>query len=90
MEEIVNIPIQMISVCSTVGDLTPLRFRFENNEHSVETIDVNSVHSYQDTKFNGIKEIQYVCSAFINDTEKLFILKYNVNSHKWIMFKMLN
>lgn len=89
MEKVVNIPIQMISVCSTVGDLTPMRFRFENEEHEVETVNVNEVHSHKDINFNGIHEIQYVCSAIVNELERIFILKYNVKSHKWIMFKFL-
>ena len=90
MEQVVNIPIQMISVCSTVGDLTPMRFRFENSDHQLETIQVESVHAHKVTTYNGIREIQYVCSAYVNDLLKLFVLKYNIESHKWIMFKFLS
>lgn len=89
MEQVVNIPIQMISVCSTVGELTPMRFRFENEEHVLETVNVDNVHSHKDISFNGIREIQYVCSACLNNMERIFILKYNIESHKWIMFKIL-
>ena len=90
MEQIVNIPIQMISVCSTAGDLTPMRFRFETPEHQLETVHVESVHAHKLTTYNGIREIQYVCSAYVDNLLKLFVLKYNIDSHKWIMFKFLS
>lgn len=89
MEQVLNIPIQMISCCSTVGDMQPLRFRFENEEHELITIQVDKVLAHNDTVFNGIKEIHYVCQTTVDDRIFLFILKYNISSHKWIMFKRL-
>ena len=39
--------------------------------------------------FNGIKEIQYTCQALIGSELKLFVIAYNINSHKWRLFRML-
>ena len=33
-----NLPIQVLSCCDTCGNLQPLRFRFEDREHSVHTV----------------------------------------------------
>lgn len=79
----------MISVCSTMGELTPMRFRFESEEHTVETVKINQILSHKDTTFNGIKEIQYTCQAIIENEMKLFIIIYNISSHRWRLFKML-
>ena len=38
-----NLPIQMLSCCDTCGNLQPLRFRFEDREHSVHTVSVTEI-----------------------------------------------
>lgn len=90
MEQTVNIPIQMISVCSTVGDITPMRFRYEDEDHSIETVSIDSVLAHKDTAYNGIREIQYTCRAKIGGLFRYFLITYNINSHKWRLFKMLS
>lgn len=90
MEQILNIPIQIICCHSTVGDILPLRFRFENEDHELTTVCIDKVLSHSNTTFNGIREIHYTCQANISNQSFLFILKYVIDSHKWIMFKRLN
>lgn len=85
-----NIPVQLISSCSTLGELTPLRFRFENDEHKLETVDINQIISTKELKINGLHEIIFTCIANIFYESKLFELKYNVISHKWFIFRVLN
>lgn len=89
MEQVLNIPIQMISCCSTAGNITPMRFRFENPDHTMETVNVDSVLAHKDVSYNGINEMVFTCQATINGIARLFTLKYNIRSHKWIMFRML-
>lgn len=89
MEQTVNIPIQMICCVSTQGEFTPIRFRFEDNEHQLVTVTVDSVLAQKNTSFNGIKEIHFTCKAIIAEVERLFVLKFNENSHRWNMFKLL-
>jgi len=90
MEQYVNVPVQMISVCSTVGNLTPMRFRFENEDHTLETITVDSVLGHKETNFNGIREIQYTCRATIHNTCRIFILKYSVGTTRWRLSQILS
>lgn len=84
-----NIPIQLISSCSTMGDFTPLKFRFEDETHNVITVDISDILSAREQKINGIHELIYTCCAYINGASQLFELKYNVNTHKWIIFRTL-
>lgn len=88
--KIANIPVQLISSCSTLGDLTPLRFRYENEEHSLSTVNIDAVLSIKENQYNGIHEIIYTCQAALNGTVHLFELKYNVSSHKWLIFRILS
>jgi len=85
-----NIPIQAITVCSTVGDFTPLRFRYEDSEHQLQSVKISRVIASKATVYGGINCLQYTCAAEMEGQEHFFILKYNVLTHTWIFFKMLS
>lgn len=85
-----NVPIQTIAICSTIGELKPLRFRYENEEHVIQTVDVNEVLSIKESNLAGINSLLYTCKAILDKRECLFILKYNVMTHTWIFYKMLS
>ena len=90
MEQTVNIPIQIISVFSTLGDIKPLFFRLENEDHTIQTVKIDRILAHKETSINGIKEIRYTCEATIFEQTKLFTITYNIASHKWRLFQMLN
>lgn len=90
MEQTVNIPIQLFSVFSTIGDIQPLYFRMENEDHSVETVKIDKITAHKETSFNGIREIQFTCQATVHEQCRLFTLTYNIASHKWRLFRILS
>lgn len=85
-----NIPIQAITVCSTLGDFTPLRFRYEDSSHCLQTVRISRVIAEKSTIYGGVNCLQYTCAAEMDGQEHLFLLKYNVLSHTWIFFRMLS
>lgn len=89
-DTILNIPIQLISSCSTLGNFTPLKFRFEDNAHNLITINISDILSTRERKFNGVHDLIYTCQSNTSEVTQLFELKYNVNTHKWFMFRMLH
>lgn len=58
-----NIPIQLVGACSTLGDMTPLWFRYENEEHAVVTVKVEEVVSSKEERYCGMDYISFVCWA---------------------------
>lgn len=89
-EEEMNMPIQLDSVCSTKGEFTPRWFRYENKEHQIEKVTIEKILSYKEINFVGLKMIQYICTATVEEQERIFELRYNVTSHKWTFFRMLS
>lgn len=63
----VNIPIQMLSLRDTMGRITPIRFRFQMAEDTVETMEVQKVISHDEKNYVGIREKQFICSAKVSD-----------------------
>ena len=89
MEQTFNIPIQVFCVVSTMGDLTPVRFRFESEDHRIITVEITEILSHKELRMAGTREILYTCTATIEKRTQIFNLKYQVNSHRWIFARFL-
>lgn len=90
MQQTVNIPIQLISVCSTQGKLTPLSFRYEDENHEIITVKVLHTQCCRENHFVGINEDSFLCTALVNEIEHTFELNYNIPNHKWTLFWILS
>ena len=79
--------IEMIAYFKSDGMINPIRFRIEE-ENRREVIKINKIISTDTEKFCGNKMLVFTCSAFINNTERIFELKYDVEKCRWMLFKI--
>ncbi|MCR4807430.1 MAG: hypothetical protein K5857_07110 [Lachnospiraceae bacterium] len=86
----INYPIQMICVISTLGDITPIRFRYENTEHEIITINVDEVHSKKEMTIGKGGSIIFTCASSTDDVRTLYQIRYEIGTHKWIFMGRLN
>ena len=63
METEANYPIQLIAVTSTLGDITPIRFRYENGEHELVTVNVDEIHAKKEMTIGKGGSIIYTCAS---------------------------
>lgn len=84
-----NYPVEMISVCSTDGNLMPVRFRFETEDRSVRTVQISEVVCTKEISYVGIEAIIYVCKAKMEEFERLLELKYTIRTHRWALFRVI-
>lgn len=85
----VNIPIQMICGMDTTGSITPIRFRFQTDEKTIETVQVQEVMTRDEKNYVGIREKQFICIAQISNLQRIMEIRYNVESQKWRIFRFL-
>ncbi|MCR5407363.1 MAG: hypothetical protein K6E88_11320 [Lachnospiraceae bacterium] len=90
METEANYPIQLIAVTSTLGDITPIRFRYENGEHELVTVNVDEIHAKKEMTIGKGGSIIYTCASLIDETKMLYQLRYEIGTHKWIFMKKLS
>lgn len=90
MNSISNVPVQMINVVDTTGDITPLKFRIEGDDRSLITVNILKTLSRQDCNFVGQQYVKYVCSAEIEGRQVIFEMKYLVLTHKWVLSRFLS
>ena len=80
---LVNHPVDVISVCSANGEIRPLRMRVEDEEHQLLRVDIDEVVSTKSVQYVGIEAHIFLCRATVRGDEWLFELKYTIRSHHW-------
>ena len=81
-------PIEMISYTNEKGEIRPLRFRLQIGDEPLKVIKIDKVIFKQLEKFAGNPMILYRCQSTEGNVEKLFEIKYELNTCKWVLYKM--
>lgn len=80
-------PIDVISVCSASGDIRPLRFRMEDEDHQLLSVDVDEVVSSKEIQYAGIEAHIFLCWVTVKESRWLVELKYTIRSHSWCLYR---
>lgn len=82
-----NKPVDVISVCSACGEIQPLRFRMEDEQHQLLRVDIDEVVSMRPIQYVGIEAQIFLCKAMVKGKEWLFELKYTIRTHSWCLLR---
>ncbi len=80
-------PIDVICVYSANGELRPLRFRMEDEEHRLMRVDIDEVVSCKQVQYVGIEALVFLCKATLKEKKALFELKYTIRTHCWHLMR---
>ena len=78
-------PIDVIAVCTSDGQIRPLRLRMEDEQKQLIRVDVDEVVSTKQITYVGVEAQVFLCRATVWGREWLFQLKYTFRSHMWWM-----
>ncbi len=84
-----NIPIQMIVHCDEKGILRPLRFQIRDDQNKTHTVQIGQVIDSRKTINSDGEAIMYFCKANVQGKERLFELKYQINTQQWLLFRQI-
>ena len=82
-------PVEMLTVCGADGTLQPVRFRYETPEHETRTMHILEIVCTKPLSHVGIPAILYVCKVRQGEQEHLLELKYMVQAHRWVLFRVI-
>lgn len=85
--EQMNIPVDVISMCSADGQIRPLRLRMETEDHQLLRVDIDEVISNKAVQYVGIEAQIFLCRATVQGKKWLFELKYTIRSHSWCLVR---
>lgn len=81
-------PIEMIAWFNIEGIPNPVRFRFQNEEEVWTIIKVDRIITKDIEKLAGNYMYVFRCQSAIDGMEKVYELKYELATCKWILFKI--
>jgi hypothetical protein len=81
-------PIEVISYTDNNGNLRPLRFRIIKEDETLEVIRIDRIIRKITERIAGNYMHAFTCQSIINNSEKVYELKYELDTCKWILFKI--
>lgn len=86
--KILTKPIEVVSVTDFKGNITPVRFKYLDEQESNVVIKIDRVIFSEKERLAGNYMMLYRCRSLIDDVEKVYEIKYELASCKWILYKM--
>lgn len=86
--KIIAKPIEVISYTNNSGELRPLRFRIELEDKTERVIKIDKIIVRENEKLAGNNMLIFRCQSIINNIEVIFEIKYEINTCRWILFKI--
>lgn len=81
-------PIDMLAWFDKNGIPSPLKFRFINEEEANYVVNVDRVITKEKEKLAGNEMMLFRCQSVIDGIEKMYELKFEIKSCKWMIYKM--
>lgn len=81
-------PIEMISWTESNGTIHPIRFQVENIDNQKMTYKIIRIYKTAKEKLAGNIMYKYTCEILLNDTSKICEIRYELDTCKWILFKI--
>lgn len=81
-------PVDMVCWFEKTGAPHPVRFKVTGEDESEKVIKVDRILHKDKEKLAGNEMLIFRCQSVINNQRKLFELKYELRTCKWILWKM--
>ena len=86
--KVVRQPVDMIAWFNVEGVIMPLKFRLETEDHTLKTVKIVDILYHKEDKIAGNNVRTYACTININNLEKSCEIKYELNTCRWVLFKI--
>jgi hypothetical protein len=86
--KIVNKAIDVLCWFDYLGSPNPVRFRLKDEAGAYAIVKIHKILTKEHEKLAGNKMIVFTCQCTIQNTEKIIVIKYEMDSCKWILFKL--
>lgn len=81
-------PIEMIAWFTTKEKPIPLRYRIVDENNTYKVVNVDRILFAEEEKIAGNRMILYRCESLINNAQRIYELKYEIDTCKWFLFKI--
>ena len=86
--KVVAKPIEVVSWTDTKGNINPVRFKITKDDESTSVVKIDKVICRDKEKLAGNIMLVFKCQSVINEIERVYEIKYELGTCKWILFKI--
>jgi len=86
--KILALPIEMVSYTDNKGSVRPIRFRMQVEDEPMQVVKIDKIIVKETEKLAGNIMIVFKCQSLIDNVIKLFELRYEISTCKWILYKI--
>ena len=86
--KVVAKPIEVVAWFTEQGEPQPVRFRVKDQGDNYITMKVDKVIQTDRERLAGNHMMVYTCRSCVHGTDKMFVLKYELTTMKWMLFKI--
>lgn len=86
--KILAMPVDMVCWFEKTGIPHPVRFKVTKEDESETVIKVDKVITVDKEKLAGNPMLVFKCQSIIAGVQRLFELKYELSTCKWMLFKI--
>jgi hypothetical protein len=81
-------PIEMISWTQEDGRIRPIKFKITAHDDEKKVYQVMKIYTTELDRIAGNKVYRYTCEIHIDSLTKLCEIRYELDSCRWILFKI--
>lgn len=81
-------PIEMIAWFNLKEKPIPLRYRIIDENNRYRVIKVDKIIFAEEEKLAGNRMILYRCMSRVNNLERIYELKYEIDTCRWFLYKI--
>lgn len=86
--KVVNMPIEMIAWFTDAGNINPIKFRVLSQGKQNKTVKVDKIITKSQEKLAGNRMTVFQCQSIIDGVERKYEVKYEIDTCKWVLFKI--
>lgn len=86
--KILNKNVECVVIFDDRGNPSPQRIRVTDENEERQVIEISKIHKKDKIKLAGDEYLVFTCVGVINDTEKIFELRYLKKETRWILYKI--
>lgn len=80
--------IEMVAWFRINGDVQPIKFRMKEPGKEWISVRVDKVMDRKKERIAGNEMLVFKCQSYVQGMEKVYEIKYDIESCQWILFKI--
>ncbi|NMA64899.1 MAG: hypothetical protein GX957_01490 [Clostridiaceae bacterium] len=80
--------VDMICLSNSEGIITPIKFRFRKEGHEPRVIRIDRIIDKKEEKIAGNRMLVFTLQTTIDGIERIFEMKYEIQTFKWYLYKI--